>query len=397
MKTLPARAVLLVPDGVGVGAAPDAAVYGDQDAHSVLHCAQARGGLDLPVLESLGLTALLGQPKGKARVRRGAFYGTMHPSSPGKDTITGHWEMMGLVLDRPFPTFPQGIPSELLEEIRRQTGQEFLGGYPSSGTAVLEALGEDHLRTGKPIVYTSADSVLQIAAHVDILTVEALHALCLQVRAVSAPWRIARVIARPFLGSPGAFRRTKDRKDFSLPPPGRTFLDRLASSAIPVAAVGKICDIFSGQGICVSFPAENNHEVCGRLLELMDSFPHGLVFANLNDFDTLYGHRRDPQGYGAALEAFDDHLACLLSRLEDRDVLLLCSDHGCDPTHPGTDHTRESVPLIAYSRSAPGSSCLGVRQTFADVAATLAEFFSVPWKGPGKGFLSDLGIPVRSG
>jgi len=394
MKPLRARAVLLVPDGVGIGAAPDAALYGDQDAHSVLHCAEAVGGLTLPVLESLGLSALLGQPKGTARVRRGAFYGKMHPSSPGKDTITGHWEMMGLVLDRPFPTFPQGIPSELLEEIRRKTGQEFLGGYPSSGTAILDALGETHLRTGKPIVYTSADSVLQIAAHVDILPVEALHALCSQVRAISAPWRIARVIARPFVGSPGAFRRTKDRKDFSLPPPERTFLDDLASAAIPVASVGKICDIFSGRGISLSLPAENNREVCGRILELMDSFPYGLVFANLNDFDTLYGHRRDPRGYGAALEEFDDSLARLLGRLRDRDFLLLCSDHGCDPTYPGTDHTRESVPLIVYSPSAPGSSCLGVRQTLADVAATLAEFFSVPWKGAGTSFLSDLGIPA---
>lgn len=395
MKTPRARAVLLVLDGVGIGAAPDAGLYGDQGAHSLLHCAEASGGLALPGLESLGLCLLLGRKADHARVRRGASCGILQPLSPGKDTISGHWEIMGLVLDRPFPTFPEGIPTALLEEIRLQTGYEFLGGWPASGTAILDALGETHLRTGKPILYTSADSVLQVAAHLEVMPLEALYDLCSQVRAISTPWRIARVIARPFVGSPGAFRRTKDRKDFSLPPPERTLLDHLVAAGIPVASVGKIQDIFSGQGISLSLAAANNHEVFSQVFHLLDSLDHGLLFANFNDFDTLYGHRRDPQGYGAALIDFDDALRRLLDRLQERDLLVLCSDHGCDPTHTGTDHTRESVPLLVFSRSATASSCLGLRETFADVAGTLGEFFSVPWEGPGSSFLALLGLPSR--
>ncbi len=390
------RALLLVLDGVGVGAAPDASLYGDQGAHSLLHCAEALGGLGLPALESLGLSCVLGNNTGAARIRRGAFYGIMRPASPGKDTITGHWEMMGLILDRPFPTFPEGIPAALLEEMRSQTGYDFLGGQPCSGTAILDALGEIHLRTGRPIVYTSADSVLQIAAHLDVMPLQRLYDLCSHVRAISAPWRIARVIARPFLGSPGSFRRTKDRKDFTLPPPGRTFLDSLCSAGIPVASVGKIRDLFPGQAISLSLPAEDNRQVFNQVFDFLDTFDSGLLFANFNDFDTLYGHRRNPQGYGAALKAFDDALPRLLDSLEDADLLVLCSDHGCDPTHAGTDHTRESVPLLVFSPSARASSFLGHRETFADVAAALGEFFSVPWNGPGSSFLSTLGLPCRS-
>lgn len=390
------RAVLLVLDGVGAGAAPDAFLYGDQEAHSLLHCMETQNGLVLPALESLGLASVLGRRADTARVRRGAFYGIMRPASPGKDTITGHWEMMGLILDRPFPTFPGGIPTALLEDMRRQTGYDFLGGQPASGTAILDALGETHLRTGRPIVYTSADSVLQIAAHLDVMPLQGLYDLCSHVRAISAPWRIARVIARPFLGSPGAFRRTKDRKDFTLPPPGRTFLDSLHSARVPVASVGKIRDLFPGQAISVALPAEDNHQVFNQVLELLEAFDNGLLFANFNDFDTLYGHRRDPQGYGAALKAFDDGLPRLLDSLEDTDLLVLCSDHGCDPTHAGTDHTRESVPLFLFSPSAQASSCLGQRNTFADIAAALGEFFSVPWNGPGVSFLSALGLSCRS-
>lgn len=395
MKSPAGRAVLLVLDGVGAGAAPDAAAYGDHGAHSLLHCAEALGGLRLPTLQSLGLSLLLRQQAPSVSIRRGASYGILQPSSPGKDTIAGHWELMGLLLDQPFPTFPEGIPSALLEEMRTQTGYDFLGGQPSSGTTILDALGETHLRTGKPIVYTSADSVLQIAAHLDVMPLEALYALCSRVRAISAPWRIARVIARPFLGSPGAFRRTKDRKDFSLPPPGKTFLDHLESAGVPVASVGKIRDIFSGHGISLSLPAENNAQVFNQVMDLLDSRDSGLLFANFNDFDTLYGHRRDPRGYGTALEAFDEALPRLLDQLEEPDLLVLCSDHGCDPTHTGTDHTRESVPLLVFSRSARAGSDLGMRDTFADVSKTLAEFFSVPWSGPGVSFLHALGLPKR--
>jgi phosphopentomutase len=384
------RAVLAIMDGVGIGALPDAAEYGDQDANSLLHCSQRVGGLPLPNLDQLGLGRIAAREGSVEAERPRAHVGVMQEASPGKDTLTGHWEMMGQVLSEPFPTFPQGLPREILAAFAEKTGWEPLGGQAASGTQIIEELGEEHLQTGRPIVYTSADSVFQIAAHLDRFSLRALYGICEDAREVVNPYRIARVIARPFSGPPGRFRRTADRKDFALPPPGPTLLDDLETRRVPVLGIGKIRDIFAGRGVPRSVPAADNRQGLERLGEALEEVPEGLVFINLNDFDTVYGHRRDAQGYAGALRELDAALPRLLAELREGDLLVLTADHGCDPTHRGTDHTREFVPLLVYVRGCDQGDCLGVRTTFADLGATLAEVFSVPWRSPGKSFFRFL-------
>jgi phosphopentomutase len=310
----------------------------------------------------------------------------MKEASPGKDTLTGHWEMMGQLVSERFPTFPQGIPREILAAFAEKTGWEPLGGYPASGTEIIEDLGKQHLESGRPIVYTSADSVFQIAAHLDRFSLEALYEMCEGAREITSPYRIARVIARPFVGRPGHFHRTADRKDFALPPPGRTLLDALEGSNIPVLGIGKIRDIFAARGVSRSLPAGDNRQGIRRLLEALEQVSEGLIFINLNDFDAVYGHRRDARGYAAALRELDAALPQLLERMREGDLLVLTADHGCDPTYHGTDHTREFVPLLVYAPGCEEGAYLGVRPTFADVGATLAEAFSVPWDLQGKSF-----------
>jgi phosphopentomutase len=307
--------------------------------------------------------------------------------------------MMGLVMPDPFPTFPEGIPRDILNAFAKKTGWEPLGGAPASGTEIIEELGQEHLESGRPIVYTSADSVLQIATHLDRFSLETLYALCKDAREIVDPYRIARVIARPFAGRPGRFRRTYDRKDFALPPPGRTLLDDLQDLHILVLGIGKIRDIFAGRGVPRSLPAADNQQGLRRLEEALGEFSEGLIFINLNDFDTAYGHRRDAQGYAEALLALDAALPRLLNRLRQGDLLLLTADHGCDPTHRGTDHTRKFVPLLAYSKAACQGAYLGIRPTFADVAATVAEALSVPWQSLGRSFFSlvQTGLPECGG
>lgn len=390
MKRTYRRVFLLILDGVGVGALPDAAEYGDEDANSLLHCSQQVGGLPLPNLDRLGL-GRIAERKGSAREPRPlAHFGVMQEASVGKDTLTGHWEMMGGVVSEPFSTFPEGIPREILGAFARQTGYEPLGGHRSSGTEIIEELGRQHLESGRPIVYTSADSVFQIAAHLDRFPLEDLYAMCENARQIANPYRVARVIARPFAGKPGNFRRTADRKDFALPPPGRTLLDVFSDRGIPVLGIGKIRDIFAGRGVPNSLRAANNRQGLRRLGEALAQVAEGLVFINLNDFDNLYGHRRDAPGYAAALRELDEALPGLLEGMKTEDLLVLTSDHGCDPTYRGTDHTREFVPLLVHPKGGTDGATLGIRHTFADVAATLAEAFSVPWESPGKSFFQCL-------
>lgn len=369
------RALLLVLDSVGIGGAPDAAAYGDEGADTLGHIFRETTGLELPNLDSLGLQNLMGRGEGSAR----ASYGRMRERSAGKDTTTGHWELANAILEKPFATFTS-FPDELVGRISRAVGREFLGNCASSGTDILRELGPSHLRTGCPILYTSADSVLQIAAHEEVIPVEELYWICEETRKIANDYRIGRVIARPFVGVEGDFRRTSRRHDFSLTPPP-TLLDE-----VPAIGIGKISDIFAGCGIAKLFPTASNREGMERIAQLWATEKEGFLFANLVDFDMLYGHRRDVQGYAQALREFDEWLGGFLPQVLPSDLVIITADHGNDPTFRGTDHTREEVPLFVLRENR--SRDLGTRQTFADVAATLAEFFELPQLRPvGKSFL----------
>jgi phosphopentomutase len=344
------------------------------------------GGLTLPHLQGLGLghlTTILGVPPVAAP--RGAF-GKMREASAGKDTTTGHWEMAGLQVVTAFPTFPEGFPAEFMRRFEQQIGRGTLGNKPASGTEIIEELGPEHLKTGKPIVYTSADSVFQIAAHEEIIPVEELYRISEIARKLCDELPVARVIARPFVGEPGKFKRTYNRRDFSMPPPTATVLDSILDAKLPVVGVGKIWDIFAGRGVSENIHSEGNADGCVRTLEAMERVERGLIFTNLVDFDMLYGHRRDPEGYYRALQEFDAFLPRLQSKLGPRDLVMITADHGNDPTYRGTDHTREYVPLIAMSARAAGHD-LGVRNGFYDIAQTLADGFGLTPRPRGLSFL----------
>ncbi|MDA1267099.1 MAG: phosphopentomutase, partial [Planctomycetota bacterium] len=341
------RVFILVLDSLGVGSLPDAARFGDEGAHTLDHLVEAAGGLAAPELIAAGLGAIEGVHSLERGTPRGAF-GRMAERSPGKDTPTGHWEMMGCALDTAFPVFPEGFDLELLAEWCRRAGLEgWLENGPASGTEVIERRGAEHLATGFPIVYTSADSVLQVAAHEEHFGLERLLEVCEVARELTRPLGLGRVIARPFVGEVGSFQRTYNRRDYSLPPPRETVLDRLKAAGHAVVGVGKIEDIFAGRGLTRAIHSEGNSDGMRVTSELADELEAGLVFVNLVDFDSSFGHRRDPEGYRAALETFDRELADLLPKLRDDDLLLMTADHGTDPTWPGNDHTREYVPLLA--------------------------------------------------
>lgn len=384
------RVILVVLDSVGCGDAPDAEVYGDGAANTLGHVAQAVGGLHLPNLGRLGLgntTAVQGVPPAAAA----GAYGRLTEVSAGKDTTTGHWELAGVMLERPFPTYPNGFPPDLIRSFEERIGRATLGNYPTSGTEIIKALGDEHVRTGKPILYTSADSVFQIAAHEAVIPVEDLYELCRVARKLlTGEHAVGRVIARPFVGETGHYARSERRKDFSLVPPAETILDAVKGAGQPVIGVGKIEDIFAGRGLTGSRHTGNNMAGVDAILELLGEETPGLVFANLVDFDALYGHRNDAQGYAAALEAFDARLPELLARLKETDVLMITADHGNDPTTPGTDHTRERVPICIVGADIRTNYDLGTRSTFADVAATIAVLLDVPWHGPGQPFAEIL-------
>ncbi len=379
------RAFLLVIDSFGIGELPDAAQYGDQGSNTAVHIGRAVGGARWPVLTRLGLgnaSRLLGQdiPGAEARSSPLASFGVMREVSPGKDTTTGHWELSGIQLKTPFPVFPPEYPSfppALLERLTQATGYEFLGNKAASGTVIIEELGAEHLATGKPIAYTSGDSVFQIAAHEDIVPLDKLYAVCQAARVICDDWTVGRVIARPFRGVPGAFERTAGRHDYSYKLPGPTILDHLRGRGVETVAVGKIGDIFNGQGVDVSYPDKGNPACLDRTLALARDPKSRFVFVNLVDTDMVYGHRRDPQGYHDSVAATDKALDDLILLLGEDDLLLITADHGCDPTFRGSDHTREHVPLLAYRKGLPGKD-LGIRTTFADVAQSLASFFKAP-------------------
>jgi phosphopentomutase len=368
------RAVFIVFDSLGVGALPDAADYGDSGANTLVNTARAAGGLNLPNLAALGLGHIVpvsGVPPVPAP--RAAF-GKMGERSAGKDTTTGHWELMGLWTMRPFPVFPQGFPAVVTTEFEQRAGVRIIGNKAASGTEIISELGEEHQRTGRPIVYTSADSVWQIAAHLDVFPLDRLYELCRIARdLLKGDYGVARVIARPFVGGPGAYIRTAGRRDFSVEPHGPTLLTCAADQGVPVLAAGKVGEIFAGSGISESRHTGGNDETFDMIVEYMRRPGRGMIVANLGDFDTLWGHRNDPLGYAAALERADARLAELLALTRPDDALLIVGDHGCDPTTPSTDHSREYVPLLLVGDSVNSGVDLGVRPTFADAAQTVAE------------------------
>jgi phosphopentomutase len=385
------RVFLIVLDGVGIGALPDAADYGDAGSHTLRHVAEATGGLHVPTLERLGLGRIDDLPGVRALMDPRGAYGRMAEQSRGKDSTTGHWEMAGLVLDRAFPTYPRGFPLPLLQRFAEQTGRGWLGNVAASGTEIIARLGEEHQRTGKLIVYTSADSVFQIAAHEQTVPLEELYEACRRARALlTGEHAVGRVIARPFAGTPGAYTRTGNRRDFSLEPPAPTLLDRMVERAQPVITVGKVNELFAGRGVTEAFHTRTNAEGETVLCDLVRRSGEGLVFANLVDFDQLYGHRNDPAGFGRALEQFDGRAAELIGHLRSDEMCLITADHGNDPTTGSTDHAREYVPLLVTGPRVRAGVNLGTRETFADVAATLAELFAVQRPAAGASFLREV-------
>jgi phosphopentomutase len=358
------RAFVCVLDGVGAGELPDAAAFGDVGANTLLHTLQ-RSGVALPNLGALGLGEAVGYPLGP--VRPGATFGRLLERAAGKDTTTGHWEMMGLVLERPFPTYPGGFPPEIVESFEAAIGRRVLGNKPASGTAILDELGPEHLATGRPILYTSADSVFQVACHEEVVPVERLYEWCLVARGLlTGRHGVGRVIARPFVGRSGAFARTRHRRDFSLAPPGPTYLDLLSERGIPVVAVGKIGEIFAMRGIGASHHIESNGDGLAQSVGLLRELEHGLLFANLVDFDMVWGHRNDVAGFAAGLAEVDGFVPRFMAELGPDDLLILCADHGVDPTTEGYDHTREYSPLAAFGLR--GGRYDGL---FEDVGATV--------------------------
>jgi len=386
------RAIVIVLDSVGVGELPDAASYGDQGSNTVGNIAR-RVPLELPTLRRLGFDriAQIGPATPILPSSAAAATGRMAEASAGKDSVTGHWEMMGIVLDRPFPTFPNGFSAEIVAEFARRTGRGVLGNKAASGTEIIDELGPEHMRTGALIVYTSADSVFQIAAHEEVVPISELYRACeIAYELVGEGLGVGRVIARPFVGMPGQFKRTANRRDFALPPSGETLLDRVKAASIPVVAIGKIEDLFAGRGMTQAFHTASDDEGMDRVEERMRAVECGLLFTNLVDFDTQYGHRNDVEGYARNLERFDARLSRLLPQLRDDDLLIITADHGNDPTTPSTDHAREYVPLIVTGTHVRAGVDLGTRRTFADLGQTLAELFGVGRLAHGTSFLKEI-------
>ncbi|WP_114571571.1 phosphopentomutase [Exiguobacterium flavidum] len=384
------RVFLVVLDSVGIGEAPDAEQFGDIGANTLGHIAESKGGLVMPNMAKLGLShiePILGVPSDEEAV---AAYGKMEEVSAGKDTMTGHWEIMGLRIDTPFRVFEE-FPEDLISRLESFSGRKIIGNKPASGTEILDELGREHVETGALIVYTSADSVLQIAAHEDVVPLEELYRICEYAREITRedPYMLGRIIARPFIGEEGNWIRTANRHDYALKPFDRTVMNELETAGFDVISLGKIADIFDGEGVTDAIRTKSNMDGMDQLVLQADRDFNGLCFLNLVDFDALFGHRRDPAGYAQALEEYDARLPEVLERLKEDDLLIITADHGNDPVHAGTDHTREYVPLLAYHKNVAGKS-LGIRETFADIGATVAENFGVKAPQHGKSFLNEL-------
>jgi len=386
------RVFVIVLDGVGVGEAPDAEDYGDKGSNSVGNTSRTLGGLDLPNMGRLGLGNVVEVVGVPPEAKPMGAYGKCLPNSAGKCAVSGHWELMGVYLKTPFPTYPNGFPQVLLDEFKKRTGLDVLGNKPASGTVIIQELGEEHMRTGKPILYTSADSVWQIAAHEDIIPIDRLYELCVISREMlTGEHNISRIIARPFIGDrAGNFTRTPRRRDYPLRPIKPTVMDKLVAAGKEVYTTGKIDDLFAGQGITHPNHTTNNEDSIKAAIEFLKEDFEGLLFANLIEFDMIYGHRNDPQGYGAALQAFDRYLPTIQSALRDGDMVIISADHGVDPTTPSTDHSRECVPLLVFGpRIRPGVN-LGARESFSDVAATICEIFDLDSPEIGRSFLKEV-------
>ncbi len=386
------RVVLMVMDSMGVGALPDAERYGDRGADTFGHIAENMEDFQIPNLQRLGLGNIRDVAGGRFRIEhpQGAF-GKLKELSRGKDTITGHWEIAGIETKTPFKTYPAGFPEEFIEVFEREIGTGVLGNYPASGTEIIEVLGEEHERTGKPIVYTSADSVFQIAANTAVIPLEKLYSICETARKLlTGKWACGRVIARPYVFENGKRVRTADRKDFAVSPPEETLLDKVRAAGQTVYAIGKIRDIFNGQGVTEAVHTENNMDGTDKTIEALHKDFGGLIFTNLVDFDSQFGHRRNPTGYGQAIEAFDRRLPEIEAALRDEDLLIICADHGNDPVHSGWDHTREYVPLLLYGSSVRPGIDLGVRETFADIGASIAAYLGVEPTAIGESFIEEI-------
>ncbi|MCJ2147896.1 MULTISPECIES: phosphopentomutase [Bacillus] len=386
------RVFLIVMDSVGIGEAPDADKFNDKGADTLGHIAEHMGGISLPNMSKLGLSNIR-EIKGVEKAEEPlAYYGKMKEASNGKDTMTGHWEIMGLYIDKPFRVFPEGFPDELIHELEQKSGRKVIGNKPASGTAILDELGAEHMETGALIVYTSADSVLQIAAHEEVVPLEELYKICEIARELTLDekYMVGRVIARPFVGEPGEFKRTPNRHDYALKPFDRTVMNELKDDSFDVIAIGKISDIYDGEGITESLRTKSNMDGMDKLVQTLDKDFTGISFVNLVDFDALFGHRRDPEGYGKALEEFDARLPEVFEKMREDDLLIITADHGNDPVHHGTDHTREYVPLLVYSKKHEKPGALPLADTFADIGATIADNFKTNMPKYGKSFLSLL-------
>lgn len=386
------RVFLIVMDSVGIGELPDAPRFRDEGAHTLGHIAERVQGFRMPNLEKLGLANIAPLHNMPAVANPQAHYGKMQEISLGKDTTTGHWEIMGLHVAVPFNTYPDGFPAELIAEFEERIGRKVLGNKVASGTDILDELGEEHMRTGNIIVYTSADSVFQIAAHEEVIPLEELYRICEVARELTLcdEYAVTRVIARPFVGKPDSFTRTSNRHDYSVKPFAPTVMNRLQDAGLASIAIGKISDIYADEGVTRAIRTKDNMDGVDQMLATMKEEFTGLSFVNLVDFDAKYGHRRDPQGYGLALMEFDARVPELLSALQENDLLIITADHGNDPTHHGTDHTREYVPLLVYHKQMDAGSDLGIRQTFADVGATIADNFGVEAPAIGESFLKKI-------
>lgn len=385
------RVILMVMDSLGVGALPDAAQYGDAGADTLGHIVDANPQLQISNLQELGFGNIQNAAGGRlhAPETTGA-YGKLKELSKGKDTITGHWEIAGIRTDVPFKTYPDGFPKEFIEQFQKEIGREVLGNCTASGTVIIEELGPEHETSGKPIVYTSADSVFQIAANTDVISLDELYEICKKARVLlQGEWACGRVIARPYRIENGKRVRTADRRDYAVSPPNKTMLDFISEAGHTVYAVGKISDIFNGQGVTALIHTENNMDGVDKTIEAIKQEFSGLIFTNLVDFDSKYGHRRDPNGYGKAIEEFDLRIPEILSAMQEDDILMLCADHGNDPVHDGWDHTREYVPIVIYGRGIR-STDLGVRASFADIGATICDILDVEPTLVGKSFWNEI-------